>query len=191
MHPLNTEVNLQKFLTLMSGTRHFKPGIGDPFKDVAIEGIGLPCDVLWLFRQLAAASLAHWHFCSYQDTTSIRNEMLSIRENIALHEVDESLVSRQIKPLYWSEFWVPLFATEQNSICVDLDPTNEGVLGQIIRVSHDSDERRWVCNSADELCGLVIEKHELGLLIYQDDGTGPELREIHDSLEFLWGATCK
>jgi hypothetical protein len=80
----------------MSGTRHFKPGVGAPSEDVAIEGRELPSDVLWLFRRMGAASLGCWHFCSFQDSVSTRNVMISVRDDVGLDVVDEACVSRQI-----------------------------------------------------------------------------------------------
>lgn len=68
-----------------------------------------------------------------------------------------------IKKMWWNPRWVPFTNNGSGDhFCLDMDPSSEGMAGQVIFVWHDSPERRLVSSSfsawVSELCTLAGER---------------------------------
>lgn len=85
------------------------------------------------------------------------------------------LVDQKVRAVYWSEKWVPIFTIEHQLLCVDLDPTSEGAIGQVIRVGLDGDERTIVADSVGDLFDRIVIAYEAGDLHLMDFGSGEEI----------------
>jgi cell wall assembly regulator SMI1 len=70
-----------------------------------------------------------------------------------------STVSGAVKPILYSPFRLP-FGGETVSWCLDLDPLEGGVVGQVIWVDVEGDAVGRVCDSYADFLRLVIEAYE-------------------------------
>lgn len=60
----------------------------------------------------------------------------------------ESSPDRGIKNDWWNLLWIPITANGSgDNYCIDMDPTDEGQKGQIIRMWHDDPQRELVSPS--------------------------------------------
>ena len=60
----------------------------------------------------------------------------------------ESEPDKKVRPDWWNPKWIPLTSDwGGNHECLDLAPTQEGVVGQIISMWHDDAERLVIANS--------------------------------------------
>jgi cell wall assembly regulator SMI1 len=60
----------------------------------------------------------------------------------------KSSPDKGIKDDWWNPRWIPITANGSgDSYCIDLDPTDEGQKGQIIRMWHDAPQRELVSTS--------------------------------------------
>lgn len=97
-------------------------------------------------------------------------------------EEDEAFYSDPdygIKEDWWNASWIPItYDGAGNHYCIDLDPAEGGISGQIIRMWHDSDERtleansftEWVTKYKDDLInGKLIYSEEFYGITYNDD----------------------
>ena len=74
-----------------------------------------------------------------------------------------------IKNDWWNNKWIPItYDGGGNHICIDLDPTEDGKRGQIIRMWHDSPERELIANSFKEWIGNYSENLNSGKYIYSE-----------------------
>jgi len=78
-----------------------------------------------------------------------------------------------IKNDWWNALWIPITSDGSgNHYCLDLDPTEEGNTGQIIRMWHDDAERNLVANSFKEWMVDYKDKLVSGQLVYSEDYFG-------------------
>ena len=78
-----------------------------------------------------------------------------------------------IKNDWWNDSWIPItYDGSGNHYCLDLDPTEEGIYGQIIRMWHDDAERTLVANSFKEWIVDYKDKLVSGQMVYSEDYFG-------------------
>lgn len=75
-----------------------------------------------------------------------------------------------IKDNWWNINWVPFtYDGNGNSICIDLDPSDEGKYGQIIRVWHDDPLRELLADSFTEWIQDYVSQLENNEFTYSED----------------------
>lgn len=85
-------------------------------------------------------------------------------------EAAKSSPQKGIKDDWWNPSWVPITSDGSgDSFCIDLDPTSEGTIGQIIRMYHDDPERTLVSSSFSEWIYNYIEDLENNVYEPSDD----------------------
>lgn len=78
-----------------------------------------------------------------------------------------------IKNNWWNPKWIPItYDGNGNHLCLDLDPANDGMLGQIIRMWHDDSERSVEAFSLEDLFNQYLIELKSGNLFYSDDYGG-------------------
>ncbi len=126
-----------------------------------------------------------WHFLDTSASAMLGEQMVGNLQYLPDRTlVERDAVDRGVRPEYWNEKWIPIFSIEHGLLCIDLDPTSEGVEGQVIRVSVDGGDRRLVARSLNDFCHGVVEAYEAGDLRFEDEGAGPEL-VARDGYEFF------
>ncbi len=79
----------------------------------------------------------------------------------------------EIKPDWWNPAWIPItYDGSGNHYCLDLDPTEEGNYGQIIRMWHDDSERPLESDSFEEWIKDYAQQMEEGNLTFSEDYYG-------------------
>ena len=85
----------------------------------------------------------------------------------------ESEPQKGIKPDWWNEKWIPITSAGTGDYtCIDLDPTEEGKNGQIIRMIHDDVFRELISPSFTKWFKDYVEKIENGEYIYSKEWGG-------------------
>jgi cell wall assembly regulator SMI1 len=80
--------------------------------------------------------------------------------------------------VWWSERWIPVtYDGHGNHECIDMGPSTEGSVGQIIRVWHDDPRRSVVANGYEAWLGSFADGLDAGRYVYSDDYGGLILRE--------------
>lgn len=115
---------------------------------------------------------------------------LSIEEVVSEWETWESLVSSNtfegilsepdegIKNDWYNLKWIPIGTDGGgNCICLDLDPDDKGISGQLIDVWHDSPERTVIAYSFKEFIEKFLSELEEGKLVYDED---------FGSIDYMW-----
>lgn len=78
-----------------------------------------------------------------------------------------------IKNDWWNPLWIPItYDGSGNHFCLDLDPTDEGKYGQVIRMWHDDSIRSLEANSFTEWINAYAIKLQNGDYIYSEDWGG-------------------
>ncbi len=74
---------------------------------------------------------------------------------------NESVSDTGIRADWWHPAWIP-FASNGggDSLCIDLAPTDQGTLGQVISMSHETAERKRLAASIAVFLALLAEKLE-------------------------------
>ncbi len=63
-----------------------------------------------------------------------------------------------IKPVWWNIKWIPIAANNLGDlICIDLDPTNLGVVGQIIMFKHMDEDRELLSDGFKNWLGKYLK----------------------------------
>jgi cell wall assembly regulator SMI1 len=82
-------------------------------------------------------------------------------------------VDAAIQPVWWSPYWVPFtYDGAGNHLCLDLNPTDAGQVGQVIRMWHDHPERVVVAPSFEAFIKKYTQDLEQGILVYSPDWNG-------------------
>lgn len=159
--------------------------------EMSARGIEATCEFLDALTRLNARveymQIDGWHFLDSAASAAMARQM---EDNLQLlddqYDAEGDSVEPGIRSVYWSSKWVPVFALEHQLICLDLDPAPGGLMGQVIRVSADGDERQVVAESIGDFCSRVYEAFVAGNLSLVDSGAGPEL-VARDGYElFVW-----
>lgn len=80
---------------------------------------------------------------------------------------------RGISNVWWSPQWIPLTHDGGgNHNCLDLNPTEEGTMGQIITMWHDDSERKIIAPSFRSWLQQYVEDLESGQLIFSAEYNG-------------------
>ncbi|QDU57901.1 SMI1/KNR4 family protein [Aeoliella mucimassa] len=75
-----------------------------------------------------------------------------------------------IDEVWWSEGWIPVAGNGCGDfICVDMKPSSEGSVGQVIYAPHDMDERKLIAPSWAAYLQLIVKGVESGALTYDED----------------------
>lgn len=86
---------------------------------------------------------------------------------------DEAFISDPdtgIKPDWWNPAWIPFtYDGNGNHICIDLDPSEEGNYGQVIRIWHDEPVRELLADSFAEWINEYIEQLENEEFTFSED----------------------
>ena len=85
-------------------------------------------------------------------------------------DIDNEEVDDEVKPVYFSEGWVPIgcSARGRDFLCIDYDPTPKGTIGQIIVFVVDFDERSVVAKNFGDLLDEFLKQAEEGELEFRD-----------------------
>lgn len=76
----------------------------------------------------------------------------------------------EIKNDWWNPRWIPLtYDGSGNHICLDLDPTEKGKVGQIITMWHDSRERELLADDFSSWLENYVDELEEGRYIFDDE----------------------
>ena len=80
-------------------------------------------------------------------------------------------VDAEVRAVEFAERWIPIgvSARGRDVLCVDLDPTDAGQLGQIILVVLDDDVRLRVATSFAEFLGRYFEEAQTGEVDLDDE----------------------
>lgn len=83
-----------------------------------------------------------------------------------------------IRNNWWNPAWIPITSNGcGDNFCIDLDPTEEGTFGQIIRMIHDHPRRELQANSFDSWINQYISDLEADKYYFSDSiGWGGLLR---------------
>lgn len=97
-------------------------------------------------------------------------ELLDNKEFEDFEEVEP--VGPVKKEYWWNPQWISIATNGAgDDICIDLDPTEGGTMGQIITFWHDWEERRVVSTSLEDWLIQIIEKLEDGTYkLIEEDG---------------------
>lgn len=73
-------------------------------------------------------------------------------------EIDEKNVDKAIKPVYWNDKWLPLISEGNGDyFLLDLDPTENGSVGQIIHRLHEGPRIEIVADDFKSWCQDFIK----------------------------------
>jgi len=81
-------------------------------------------------------------------------------------------VDSEIKPVWFNSFWIPIAVNNTGDTCIDLDPSSEGNLGQIIFLPYKDPDRRVVAPSFNYLLNTFADDLENDQYVYSDDYGG-------------------
>lgn len=62
-------------------------------------------------------------------------------------DIDTLEVDYRIQRTYWSDSWIPFFYTDWSNICIDLNPSREGIIGQIIEIEMETLDINYITDS--------------------------------------------
>lgn len=78
-----------------------------------------------------------------------------------------------IKPFWWTPAWIPFtYDGSGNHLCLDLDPSDEGTRGQVIRMWHDDAERSLEAESFGAWVTQYVQGINNGEYVYSEDYGG-------------------
>lgn len=97
---------------------------------------------------------------------AILSDLFPQRAAIARDEVDA-----EVRAVEWSTLWIPIgvSARGRDVMCLDLEPTETGTVGQIIMVVLDDDARLLVANGFADLLSRYFAEAQTGEVDLDDD----------------------
>lgn len=133
------------------------PGPATPKQISACEkklGLTLP-DPL---RESLLLFNGHTGFCtfefgSFMSTTEIATAALMWRRVSRQFPLDPSMIrcDPAIRRIKWDHGWIPISDNgSSDHCCIDLNPADSGVSGQVFRLSHEQGPQKILANSFDE-----------------------------------------
>ena len=85
-------------------------------------------------------------------------------------EVASSTPDKGIKPFWWNFSWIPITSNGSgDNYCIDLDPTIDGIRGQIIRMLHDLPDRELIAPSFSSWINNYVTDLESGVYTISND----------------------
>jgi hypothetical protein len=168
-----------------------KPGAGEVDFCPLLPALDLPEQYRRLILEVRSASIDGWILLDPQGAADAMRQMKEVREQVGLDEIFSPAaeeVSGEIRPVYWSDRWLPVFVAESGLLCLDLDPTPNGLSGQVIYVSTSGSERKLVARSLEGLADKVAKALSEGDLVWADRyGRGLELCSATGAWGVLYG----
>jgi cell wall assembly regulator SMI1 len=73
---------------------------------------------------------------------------------------------------WWRAKWIPIAWRRHNCYCLDLDPSPDGSVGQVIEFLYENEWREFVGNSFKECFKNMVENLENGTYFLQEDEDG-------------------
>jgi cell wall assembly regulator SMI1 len=73
---------------------------------------------------------------------------------------------------WWRAKWIPIAWRRYNCYCLDLDPSPDGSIGQVIEFLHENEWRKFVGDSFEECFKTMVENLENGTYLLQEDEDG-------------------
>jgi molybdopterin molybdotransferase len=111
--------------------------------------------------------------CSLFSLDLLPDEYTSLQKLFGANTPPEaSAVGPGIKPVACAAGWIPIgrSARGRDYLCIDLEPGAGGVVGQIIQLSIDDDDRSVVAASFADLLSLLLRQMQDGTIdLYGDD----------------------
>lgn len=101
----------------------------------------------------------------------VRNLMLSpiyeiinnwsfLQEELDLEDDLELDIEEGIKPFFWNSKWIPIAENGGGDyLCIDTDPSEEGVVGQVLYYWHDWENRSVEAKSFFEFIEICLEEN--------------------------------
>jgi cell wall assembly regulator SMI1 len=90
-----------------------------------------------------------------------------------------------VKGYWWNPKWIPIVSSESGHYhCIDLDPNNEGELGQIILFLHDGDSRFLIARTLSEWFLKIADDLDKGKYKLVDDNG----YLIFNNEAFMWSS---
>jgi len=95
-------------------------------------------------------------------------EHRSISEDLG-NQRDPKTANTGVKPFFLHAAWIPIAVDiGGNSICVDLDPAADGILGQILERNHELDTPERITDSYAAWLSQLADDFEAGRYVYVD-----------------------
>lgn len=142
-----------------------------------IIGISLPDDLRYLWRNfdiIDGPTFDWWHLIPASNCQFFRGIMREALEYACGAEdniVDCAEIVGPVKPMYWNDKWIPLFASEHVMVCVDMDPDAGGSEGQVIFLTDDGENRVVRYQSVEETFRSILMSVASGLHhVVRDEG---------------------
>ncbi len=168
-----------------------KPSAGDVDFYPLLPALDPPEQYRRLVLEVRGASIDGWILLDPEAAADAMRKMKEVREQVGLDEIFSAApgeVSGEIRPIYWSDRWLPVFVAESGLLCLDLDPMPNGLSGQVIYVSTSGSERKLVARSLEGLADKVAKALSEGDLVWADRyGRGLELCSDTGAWGVLYG----
>lgn len=132
-------------------------------------GLTLPKDVVESFLRHDGMPPENAYYCfwegnflSHKDSLKEKNERLHIAKEMSAEPNSSDYyppdkVVGHVKPLIWSELWIPVLKKNKEPVCLDFDPAEGGDIGQVIEVDWEGSEVKVIARSYREFLKKVLE----------------------------------
>lgn len=104
------------------------------------------------------------HSNEFLSVSRLLEEWLSMKKLLNagdLTKEGESVPKGAIKPVWWDTQWLPISADGSGGlVCIDLAPSDKGVVGQIINFDHKTDQRHVLANSFSDYIAAYLSDLE-------------------------------
>ncbi len=106
--------------------------------------------------------IGNWELLNLREITAISTDMEeAVEEGIFGNNSCEG--TAKIKSYWWNPNWIPLVSSgSKEYICMDMDPAQNGVEGQIILFLYDEPHRLWLASSFQAWMKKFIVELEQG-----------------------------
>jgi cell wall assembly regulator SMI1 len=152
---LNLPDDLKRYLSIYDGEAHISDGIIGNWKLM---------DYRWIGE------------CFLQHNTYLRDGIFGDNTNKS---------TPYVKGFWWNPKWIPIVSSESGHYhCIDLDPNNDGELGQIILFLHDADNRFLIARSLSEWFLKIADDLDRGIYKLADDNG----YLIFNNEAFMWSS---
>jgi len=117
----------------------------------------------------------HWvlglgYLASLDQVRQIRQMYLDNRQKGQLTSDSHARPPNTIRKMWWNPMWIPILDTAGGSVyCVDLDPTEFGIVGQFIRFSIEEGPIEVLANSFEDYVCRFAEELEKGQYYFDSE----------------------
>lgn len=132
-------------------------------------GVNLPKDVVDSFQRHNGMPVENGYYCFWEGSfLSLRQSLKERSERILTTKrmfgepgspgycPPESVIG-PVKADVWLPLWVPVLKKNKEPVCIDFDPDDGGVVGQIIEVDWEGSEVKVIAKSYREFLKMVVE----------------------------------